>query len=495
VLEPGVRIYMESRFGVDFGHVRVHTSTRAAILAQAAHAEAFTVGQHLYFGAHYYDPHSARGRHLLAHELVHTLQQGAGSVRGVRPASHDARIGTSNAMHADSDADTLVQRAMADSFVPPELPSGELAHAKLLQTIGQEEGNEDLFSEVKIPGSTARNPAETAGRADFYQISGLNKTTIGVIMVGGEPQYLEAHYDNKTGVASMTTKAGRKYKHKELSAPRARTPKEVGCDKGPFTVCRLDKAPEKILFGDLKPPPSLERFGEGTIQIANYQTGIRNSARDLNTYVKAHPILVSPNKRTWNPETDVIRDIAIPEKLKLAGAKDKLPLRLYDKRKKDDAIKGLYGPLVVYKGKESGIWHYEWIPNEIPTEVRAAAKGPKLVAALKRIDDLVEELKTPPPKIDGGKKTLAHSAQPRANPRTGLSEPDLIQRTAKPFDPKTWPRTSKSIRVCGAIPLSAMRPLPGTGIRYGCRPDQRRRKSIRTCGEASASSTRRAAPL
>jgi hypothetical protein len=484
-LEPGVRAFMESRFGVDFGRVRVHTSPRAAMLAQAARAEAFTVGQHMYFGANYYDPRSTRGRRLLAHELAHTLQQSAVSVLGVRPAGRvgggQTAVTRSSLTRADS-GNVLVQRAMADTFVPPELPSGELVHAELLETIGQTGGNEDLFSEVKIPGATARNTAETAGRADFYRVDGRNKTTIGVIMVGGEPRYLESHYQSLgalyKSVASMTTKAGSRYKHKELSAPRGSAPTETGCDGGPFTICRLDKAPEKILLGDLKPPPSLERFNEGKIQIANYQTGISNTTRDLNKYVKGHPVLVSPNKTTWHPDTGAITSIAIPDKLTLAGAKKLPALRLYDKRKRDNAIKGLSGPLVVYKGTEPGVWHYEWIPKDVPPEVRAAAKAPRLIAALARIDDLVEQLKTPPPKIDGGKKSLPHSGQPRANtpyPSPGL---DLVQRTAKPFDPKTWPEDFKMWQQHEATDLLGSREVGLVGVSKSPVPESPEAKTV-----------------
>ena len=75
-LEPGARRFMESRMGQDLGHVRVHTDDRAARSARALNAEAYTVGRDIVFGAGRYDPHSAGGRHLLAHELAHVQQQG-----------------------------------------------------------------------------------------------------------------------------------------------------------------------------------------------------------------------------------------------------------------------------------------------------------------------------------------------------------------------------------------------------------------------------------
>lgn len=60
----------------DFSDVRVHTGTAAAAAAQAVQADAFTVGNHLVFDAGRYLPSSREGRHLLAHELAHVVQQG-----------------------------------------------------------------------------------------------------------------------------------------------------------------------------------------------------------------------------------------------------------------------------------------------------------------------------------------------------------------------------------------------------------------------------------
>ena len=66
---------METRFGHDFSHVRVHADERAGASAQAVDARAYTVGADIVFGPGEYRPHDAAGQRLLAHELTHTLQQ------------------------------------------------------------------------------------------------------------------------------------------------------------------------------------------------------------------------------------------------------------------------------------------------------------------------------------------------------------------------------------------------------------------------------------
>ncbi len=66
-----------SLVGPDFSHVRVHTDSRAAESARAVNALAYTVGDHVVFGAGHYAPGTSAGRSLLAHELTHVTQQSA----------------------------------------------------------------------------------------------------------------------------------------------------------------------------------------------------------------------------------------------------------------------------------------------------------------------------------------------------------------------------------------------------------------------------------
>lgn len=80
-LDGTTRAFMEPRFGHDFSRVRVHTDTQAAESSQAVNALAYTVGRDVVFGAGQYQPHTSAGRQLLAHELSHTIQQGAAPSR------------------------------------------------------------------------------------------------------------------------------------------------------------------------------------------------------------------------------------------------------------------------------------------------------------------------------------------------------------------------------------------------------------------------------
>ncbi|CAG0930526.1 hypothetical protein TFLX_01803 [Thermoflexales bacterium] len=77
-LEPTLRRDMEQRLGYDFSQVRVHTNPEAAAAASDLQARAFTVGRDIVFGSGEYVPATRGGKQLLAHELVHVIQQGTG---------------------------------------------------------------------------------------------------------------------------------------------------------------------------------------------------------------------------------------------------------------------------------------------------------------------------------------------------------------------------------------------------------------------------------
>lgn len=76
-MEGGIRSRLESSFRCDLSRVRVHSDESAARAASAINARAFTLGQNIWFGRNEFAPNSVGGFHLLAHEVAHTIQQGA----------------------------------------------------------------------------------------------------------------------------------------------------------------------------------------------------------------------------------------------------------------------------------------------------------------------------------------------------------------------------------------------------------------------------------
>ncbi|WP_372665161.1 eCIS core domain-containing protein [Amycolatopsis kentuckyensis] len=159
-LDSSTRADMESRFGADFSDVRVHTDGAAHESAKSVNAQAYTVGSNIVFQRDKYDPSSAGGQHMLAHELTHVVQQRSGPVEGTDagggvkvsdPSDRFEREAVANADrlmsapapapavqrcedggHAASDEPAAVQREEA-----PEAEEG--AEEKMAQTYVQRE--------------------------------------------------------------------------------------------------------------------------------------------------------------------------------------------------------------------------------------------------------------------------------------------------------------------------------------------------------------------
>src|SRR5262249_37380167 len=86
-LPDEARQEMEARIGSDFADVRIHRDTPAQRASELLHANAFALGQQVYFGSGSYVPESPGGRRLLAHELAHVVQQRQGRVARIDPAA------------------------------------------------------------------------------------------------------------------------------------------------------------------------------------------------------------------------------------------------------------------------------------------------------------------------------------------------------------------------------------------------------------------------
>lgn len=68
---------MGSKIGADFSGVKIHTDANAVQMNREIGAKAFAHSNNIYFNSGQYNPATQQGKHLLAHELAHTVQQGA----------------------------------------------------------------------------------------------------------------------------------------------------------------------------------------------------------------------------------------------------------------------------------------------------------------------------------------------------------------------------------------------------------------------------------
>ncbi|MDB5145994.1 MAG: hypothetical protein JWQ57_14 [Mucilaginibacter sp.] len=78
-LDAGTGAFMSNCFGSDFSNVKIHNDNESAYMSRNLNAKAFTVGNDIYFNEGEYNLASQKGKHLLAHELTHTVQQNGSS--------------------------------------------------------------------------------------------------------------------------------------------------------------------------------------------------------------------------------------------------------------------------------------------------------------------------------------------------------------------------------------------------------------------------------
>jgi hypothetical protein len=120
-LETRTASYMESRFGHDFGKVRVHADPKAAKSARALNALAYTVGSDIVFGAGMYAPETEGGRKLLAHELAHTIQQTAERRETSTKPARTGRLSLEQEADAAMEGSSKVITPVGRTFAGPQL--------------------------------------------------------------------------------------------------------------------------------------------------------------------------------------------------------------------------------------------------------------------------------------------------------------------------------------------------------------------------------------
>lgn len=116
-LPLSTRRFFEDRMARDFSAVRVHADARADELARSVNALAFTHANHLVFRLGAYRPDTSAGRHLLAHELAHTIQQRASPLTDRDSATTEASLQRS-AMTPDN-VDVPAGQPLCEKTPPP----------------------------------------------------------------------------------------------------------------------------------------------------------------------------------------------------------------------------------------------------------------------------------------------------------------------------------------------------------------------------------------
>jgi predicted chitinase len=156
--------FMESRFGHDFSHVRVHTDARADEAAHSVSAHAYTFGRDIVFRSGHYRPDTDAGRKTLAHELAHVVQQGGGAAAGAKGAAPRGGGGDVSAAKVsrpeeagEREAASASEAVAGGSFAPP-LQGAPRASAPSIQ---REPDSSKFYPIVTIPfgsGDSKKRP-------------------------------------------------------------------------------------------------------------------------------------------------------------------------------------------------------------------------------------------------------------------------------------------------------------------------------------------------
>lgn len=117
-LPENLRRSLEDRASTSLSDIRIHTGPDSARAAEALGAEAYTVDRDIHFAAGQYNPDSASGQRLIAHEVTHAVQQ-----RGLPRASIEhaaiSQPDQAHERHADEFAG-LFERSDETSALPDE---------------------------------------------------------------------------------------------------------------------------------------------------------------------------------------------------------------------------------------------------------------------------------------------------------------------------------------------------------------------------------------
>lgn len=250
-LPESVRAFFEPRFGQDFSDVRVHTDASAARSARQLRALAYTTGRHIVFGAGQYATGTTAGRRLLAHELVHSLQQRRGE-GGDRPPALQRTIGDGHDLRSPRFSGDVLLEAVFDGEALITVGARGGAVRKIQEALLDQGFELPRFGADGVFGS------ETANAVRAFQAH-HGATTDGI--VGPETMSLLDEQDPKAQT--------------KFPGPRTRQPTEIEKTVGDFVFDNFIKPFNKCLIDPSFPPTylvtnksSVPVTVEGTFKVA-----------------------------------------------------------------------------------------------------------------------------------------------------------------------------------------------------------------------------------
>jgi hypothetical protein len=173
-LAPGVRSFMEPRFGQNFAQVRVHTDGEAVQMNKDLHAQAFTHKDNIYFNQGQYNPETKPGQQLLAHELTHVVQQTGGQAQVSRQSGAvqaKAQTGAAPTKPAKGGGTAKAPKSTAPAA---KTPSGKKAAPKKSTEKSKKPGEKSKKTSAEATAAAASPVAAPTGPAGAPARSGAD---------------------------------------------------------------------------------------------------------------------------------------------------------------------------------------------------------------------------------------------------------------------------------------------------------------------------------
>lgn len=169
-LDHSTRSRLEPRLGHSLTAIRIHADSSADHLSRNFNADAFTIGQDIFFAQDRYNPGSAQGQGLITHEVVHAVQQRGirswrGDIADLIVADRQSRSETEahDAAHAIMRGDRASLNA-ANGPLVNRRESGEHKH-----TVDDANIPEELKGKINLANGLEVSPGEIAAMiGDLY---------------------------------------------------------------------------------------------------------------------------------------------------------------------------------------------------------------------------------------------------------------------------------------------------------------------------------------
>ncbi len=171
-LDSNIRDSLESYFQDDFSSVRLHSNLQSDSLARKLNAQAFTVGEDIFFRRDCYDPSSRKGAHLLTHEVAHVRQQRRGvSLQRALPGTGIAvsKRGDMYEKDADQIASDFIKKRDSQAGGGPKVGNKRMPTVERKEVLPQADNS---MTVQRVPG---------AGAGTAAAVTAVAQATVGTV--------------------------------------------------------------------------------------------------------------------------------------------------------------------------------------------------------------------------------------------------------------------------------------------------------------------------